>query len=147
MRSLRSFLLEPRPSLALASAGLRSVFVAMFLAQMLVALLLLLLLSVLVGVQSGGPALLGVVLILLGAAQLPFAYAMSLLAVRSGGKQAALYGTLLAAVLLSTPAWYAAFALLIGQRTAALVLLALLASGYALGFVLSGRFARRAAAP
>lgn len=146
MRLLRAFLAEVRPSRALATTALRLVFVAMFLGQSLVAFALLALLAAVVGVQSGGAPLLGAVLVLLGAMQLPFAYGMSLLAVRAASKQAGLYGTLLAAVLLSTPAWYAAFAFLSGQGIAALVLLALLAFGYALGFLLTGRFARLAAA-
>jgi hypothetical protein len=145
--SVRSFLAAPRPTRAQATVALRLLFVAMFLGQTLVALLLFAVLAAVAGVQSGGLPLLGWVLVGLGLLQLPFAFTVSMLAVRAGGKRAALYGTLLSAVLLATPAWYAAFALLIGQATAAMILLALLSIAYALGFVLTGRFARLAVTP
>ena len=147
MLSVRSFLTEPRPTRAQATNALRLLFVAMFMGQTLVALLVLAALAAIAGVQSGGLPLLGWILVGLGLLQLPFAFAVSMLAVRAGGKRSALYGTLLSAVLLSTPAWYAAFALLIGQAVAAFILLGLLSIAYALGFILTGRYARLAVEP
>ena len=129
----------------MARTALRLVFAAMFLGQSLVALVVLVTVAAVAGPQaSSGPAL-GAVLILLGILQVPFAPVLAVFAVRAGGKRGGLYGTLLSAVLLSTLAWYGAFALLTGQRPAALVLAALLMIGYALGFLLTGRFARLAA--
>lgn len=147
--ALRAFSSERRPSRQLATSALRFTFVAMYLAQVAVAVLvaipILLLGGAQIGVSQGGSPL--------GAVLAVFAFLQSLLGValpdalaRSGSKGSVLSATLLAAVLLATPAWFLMLALVTGQRPLPLVLLLLAAlTAYGLGFVLCGRFGVRVA--
>lgn len=87
--------------------------------------------------------------------QLPLALVLARVAPIGGGastaegdddpKARAVATTLLFGVLLATPAWFTAFALLVGGVDVyTLVLLSILVGYYGLGFALTGRFARLA---
>ncbi len=120
---------------------LRGVFAAMFLAQVGVAALLAGVLAWVVGVRAA-PPLTSQILVVLALVGVPVAATMAHLRARSGSKGAALAGVLLAGVLLATPAWFLAFAALIGSGGVYLTLLLLVVvTAYALGFLLCGRFA------
>ena len=141
---LRSFLKNPEPSLTEAVGVRRGGFVAMFLAQSGVALLLLSILSAVAGRGSAGP-LLSQILVVLALLQIPVAALIAHASSRAGGKGAALSATIMAGVMLATPAWFLAFALLVGSGTLYIfLLLAVLVNAYAVGFFLCGQFARAA---
>ncbi len=134
-----------------AAAFLRSAYVLAFIAQCAVAALVGV---VVVALAGGGPrhpsALLGWVLVAFGLAQLPLvAFVVARLGVLRAGKgarRAALSAALLAGVLLASTAWFLSLALATGQTgTPAFVLLFLVLSGYAVGFVVVGRLGRVAA--
>lgn len=140
---LRAFLREPRPDPATAVTFLRLVYAGMFGAQTVVAALLGLLLLLLAPPARPAAPVLSWTLVALAALQLPLALLMVAASARAGGKGAALSATLVAGVLLSTPAWFLMMALVMGSRgTPPLLLLLQLAVGYALGFGLTGRLAR-----
>lgn len=96
---------------------------------------------------SGGDSVLGLVLLVLGGLELPLALALANAVARAGGKGGALSGATFLGVVLATPAWFALLAGFAGGLNYTLLLVALLALYYALGFVLAGRFARLALLP
>lgn len=137
----------PRLSPARAAATLRAAYLVMFLTQAAVAGVIALLARWLSGFAARPNALLGWVLVVLALAELPFGAVLVALAQRRPGRQAALSGALLVAVVLSTPAWFLALALATGQRGLPLAaLLGVLALAYGLGALLVGRLGRNAAA-
>ncbi len=121
---------------------LRGVFAAMFLAQVGVAAALASGLALLAPVQTSASPLTAQILVVLALVDLPVAATLPYLGARGGGKSAALAATLLAGVLLATPAWFLAFAALVKSGAVyLLLLLAVVLNAYALGFFLCGRFA------
>lgn len=121
---------------------LRGVFGAMFLTQAGVAALLAGALALLVSPRAPATALTSQVLVLLSLVQVPVAATIAYFTGRSGGKGAALAATIMAGVLLATPAWFLAFAVLIGSGGVYLaLLLTVVVNAYAVGFILCGHFA------
>lgn len=101
----------------------------------------------LAGSLAARPSALGPVLAGLGLLQCVFGVFLPESIARPGTKGSALSATLLGAVLLATPAWFLMLALITSQRALPLATLGVAVfAGYALGFVLTGRFARRVAA-
>jgi len=130
-----------------AAAFLRAAYVAMFTAQLLVALLVALVVAALGPKPTGPNDWLGWVLVALALMQAPLSLAVASRAGAVASRQAALSNTLLSAVILAGSGWFAALALITGQRGVSVYLLvALVASAYALGFITVGRLARAAAA-
>ena len=119
----------------------------MFGAQVAISLLVVALILLLGGRARAEPTMLGPVLAGLALLQCLLGVFLPDAVARTGEKGSVLSATLLAAVLLSTPAWFLMLALVTDQGTLplALMLLALL-NGYALGFWLCGRLGKRAAA-
>ena len=121
---------------------LRRIFAATFLAQAGVAALLSGGLALVAGSRAPAPTLASQILVILALAGLPVAATMAHLTGRAGGKGAALAATIIAGVLLATPAWFLAFAVLVGSASLYLaLLLAVVVNSYAVGFLLCGRFA------
>ena len=140
--ALRRFLNDKHPTRRAALAVLRGVFAAMFLAQSVVAGLLFTVLSLVDGGEQTAGTLVSQILLVLAAAQLPLGVMLAYFTGKSGGKGAALSATLLGAVILSTPAWFLAFALLIGSAELyLLLLLVVLVNAYGAGFLLCGKLA------
>ena len=132
----------PRPH---AAAVLRGVFAAMFLGQMVVALVLAVVVRLVSDLHTSPSPLLGWVLVLLSTLELPLGVVLAGIAGRGDDRRRALSAALLGAVILSTPAWFAALALATGQRGAPVfVLWGLLALYYAFGVAGAGRLAARA---
>jgi hypothetical protein len=139
---LQQFMATKRPSYGQALSTLRLVFVAMFAAQVAVALVIAGLVRLFL---TGGSAsaLVSQVLVVIALPYLPLTLLLTQRSTQQGGKQAAVSATLLSAVLLATPAWLFALALIMGSSlNYLLILLAIIALHYALGFLLCGRFAQ-----
>lgn len=130
-----------------ASTGarvLRTLYAGMFLAQSVLALAVAALVLALSGGGQSGVAVLGQVLIALAGVQLLLGAFLPGALAREPSRASVLSATLLAAVLLSATSWFLAFAAATGQSALVLTVLgAATSSGYALGFVQVGRFARR----
>ena len=142
---LERYLRDPQLPRPHAAAVLRGVFAAMFLGQMVVALLLGSIVRLVGDLHTRPSPLLGWVLVLLAALELPLGAVLASIAGRGDDRRRGLSATLLGAVILSTPAWFAALALATGQRGApVLVLWGLLALYYAFGVAGAGRLAARA---
>ena len=142
LAALRRFLSQPAPSRVEVAGVLRGVFVAMFLTQTAVAALLAGALALVTGFTAPAGALTSQILVVLALAQVPVGAGMAYFAGRGGGKGAALAATLMAGVLLATPAWFLAFAALVGSSSLYLVvLLIIVVNAYGVGFFLCGRFA------
>ncbi len=139
---LRAASLEPRR----AAAVLRSVFAVMFLGQMLTALVIAIVVRLISHLDTHPSPLLGWVLVGLTGLELPLGLLLAGLAGRGRDRRRALSASLLGAVVLSTPAWFAALALATGQGGPPVVVLwALLALYYGVGVGGVGRLAARAA--
>lgn len=139
---LRAPALEPRR----AAAVLRAVYAVMFLGQMVIALGLAVLVRLVTHLHTRPSSLLGWVLVALSCLELPLGLLLAGLAGRGEDRRRALSAALLGAVILSTPAWFAALALATGQGgMPVLVLWGLLALYYAIGAGGVGRLAARAA--
>lgn len=95
---------------------------------------------------AGSPdSLLAWMLVILSLPHLPLALALSVRGIQGGNRGSALSATLLTAVLLSTPAWFLSLAIITGQQgLPVLLLMMILVSQYAIGMVMTGRFARLA---
>jgi hypothetical protein len=131
-----------RPSYAQALSVLRLVFASMFAAQLVMALIIAGVVR-LFGAGGSASALVSQVLVVIALPYLPITLLLTQRSTQQGGKQAAVSATLLAAVLLATPAWLFALALIMGSAlNYLLILLAIIAVHYALGFLLCGRFAQ-----
>jgi len=132
-----------------AAAVLRSVYALMFLGQLVVALALAIVVRLLSHMHTNPSPLLGWVLVALACLELPLGLVLAGLAGLAGrgpDRRRALSAALLGAVVLSTPAWFAALALATGQGgMPVLVLWGLLALYYAVGVGGAGRLAGRAA--
>ncbi len=146
LRALQSFLKNPQPTESEAASVVRFVYMLMFVAQILVAAVLAGVVSALmgqpVGQQSSGN-LLAQILIVMSLVQLPFALFLSIGMSKAGGKQAALSASIMAGVLLSTPAWFIALTFLVSSTSVYLaILFGILMLYYAIGLVLCGRWAK-----
>lgn len=146
MKFLRLYLQGKQLTLAQAAAFLRLVFVLVFMAQLVVAMLSGLALRLAVSETAATPnAVLGWVLVLISLPNLPIVLFLSVRGTRRHDRHASLSATLLAAVLLSTPAWFLSLALITSQSTLHLVLLlGILLLQYGIGMFLVLRFARLA---
>jgi uncharacterized membrane protein len=145
---LRRFFDTERPSLDDATAALRLVFLGLFGAQVLVALALGLGVALMMPVRPRPNDAFAIVLVGIATLHLPMAWLLSRAATRAGGKQAALSATVVGAVLASLPAWFAALMMISAQRAPYLfAVVAVLSSGYALGFASIGAAARAATKP
>ena len=145
---LRAFATGPAPEHGDAAALLRLVYLVVFGLQLLLALTLAALLAQLVPVRGAPNDVVAIVLLVMGAFHLPLGWVLARSTLRAGGRQAALSGTIAAAVLFSIPAWFAALLLVSNQRTPYLAGIgAVIVVGYSLGFALASIAARVAAAP
>lgn len=129
-----------------AASFLRLVFLFVFYAQLLIAACIAVALRLAVPVTGMPSAVLAAVLVAGALAQFPLAIASTLGLARVASRQQALSRALFMGVILSTTAWFGAFAVATGQDAlATYALFALVLAGYALGFVMIGRLAARAA--
>ena len=145
---LRAFATGPPPTAFQAAALLRLVYLLVFGLQVLLAVLVGSALAWLVPTRGVPNDLVAVVLLAMGAFHLPLGWVLARTALRAGGRQAALSGTIAGAVLFSIPAWFGALLLVSGQRPLYLLgIAAVISVGYALGFALAGLAARVAATP
>jgi hypothetical protein len=145
---LRAFATGPAPEPFEAAALLRLVYLLVFGLQLLLAVLVGSLLAWLVPARGVPNDVVAVVLLVMGAFHLPLGWTLARSAVRAGGRQAALSGTIAGAVLFSIPAWFGVLLLVSGQRTLYLMgIAAVISVGYSLGFALTGVAARVAATP
>lgn len=144
LRLLRTYLHEPQLKLAQATSFLRLVFVVTFMGQLVVAMATGLILRLAVpDVPEPANDVLGWVLVLISLPHLPLVLFLSTRGTRALNRGASLSSTLLAGVLLSTPAWFLSLALITRQAQLHLfLLLAILVFQYALGMLLVSRFAR-----
>ncbi len=144
MKLLRQYLHGKDLNLAQATSFLRLVFVVLFMSQLVLAMLTGMALRLAVpGAATGGNPLLGWVLVIISLPHLPLVLYLSSRGVKALDRGSSLSATLLAGVLLSTPAWFLSLALITGQPLLQLgLLLAILLLQYALGLFLVNRFAR-----
>lgn len=141
LKGLQRFIRNPKPSKQEALGVLRANFALMFLAQLVCALLLAMILRFFSKGQIASPFM-SQILVLFSLLQLPIGLSLPLLAARTGGKGPALAASIFMAVLLSGPAWFLAFAFVIGSSSFYLILLLLIViSYYNIGFFFCGRFA------
>ncbi len=145
---LKRYLAAPRLDEHAAAAVLRAAYATAFMAQVVIAVLVAIVVRLLAAGQTLRPnAVLTWTLVAFAVLEMIVA---GVLGNRLGvvkGRRAALSTTLLVATLYGSVAWFMALALATEQRGAALyVLLLLLATGYALGFLAVGRLAKAAAA-
>ena len=135
---------SPQLTLAQASSFLRLVFLLAFMGQLVVAMATGLVLRLAVpDVPPPASGILGWVLVLISLPHLPLVLYLSTRGAQALNRGASLSGTLLAAVLLSTPAWFLSLAMITRQAQIHLMLLlAILVFQYALGMILTTRFAR-----
>jgi hypothetical protein len=142
LRALQSFLKNPQPSEGEAASSLRMVYVLTFIAQLAVAAVLAGVMVAVVGRQSSS-TLLAQILVVMSLVQLPLALLLSIGVSKAGGKQAALSASIMAGVLLSTPAWFIALTFLVSSTFLYIaILFAILTLYYAIGFMLCGRWAK-----
>jgi hypothetical protein len=140
--ALQHFLKNPQPNEHEALSILRGIYVLSFTAQIAVAALLTGVMVAVAGRQSSG-TLLAQILVMMSLAQLPLALLLSIGVSKAGGKQAALAASIMAGVLLSTPAWFLAMSFLVsGTFLYIAILFLILMLYYAVGFMLCGRWAK-----
>lgn len=147
LTDLRSFGSDEPMTPARGAAALRTAFSGLFLGQTAAALLVGAAVALWTDASGGAGGVLAVVLVGLGVLQGPAGVGAALapLPEPEQARGAALQRVLLAAVLLSTPAWYLAFLIATGGAAwAAFTLLALLATYGWLGMLLAMRLGARA---
>ena len=156
-RTFRRYLNEPGLAPGSAAAVLRGAYLATFAGQIVVALLVALVVALAAGRQAAPSAAVAIVAVAASTGQLLLGIAITVLGVRSvrvalrtasrpDARRAVLSHSLLSAVVLSTPAWLAAFAWLTGQSLTVLAAIASLAlMGYGFGFLQLGSLARSVA--
>lgn len=133
---LRRFLLSKTPSRAEAAAGLRFAYVVAFLGQCLFVGVIGLAMWLVLGRQEDSSPLVAQALLYLSLLELPVALLVAHFVARPGGKGGALTGVIALAVILSTPAWLALFAWMIGSASSyVLLLLLVLFLSYGVGFL------------
>lgn len=149
MRSpLTPFFAADVPSGPVAGSALRFVYASVFVAQTLLALVIGTALAAALPTPPRPNDGIAAVLLIFGFVHLPLGVALAWAASRAPGKGTALGGAIVAAVVLSVPAWFLALAVLSAQRSPYLFAGAgVLAVGYALGFALVPRFVRAACTP
>ncbi len=142
---LRHFISSEQISYREALWSLRLIFVTIFFGQFVFAGLVGLVILLLASRQTGSSPIVAQILVFLSLFELPLALFVAYFATRTGGKGGAIAGVIALGVILSTPAWFAVFTYLTGGATNYLTILALmLMFYYALGFVISGGYARMA---
>lgn len=144
MNIVRLYLHGQQLTVARATSFLRLVFVVVFMGQLVIAMLtgIVLLLATSAPVRPGNP-LLGWVLLAVCLPQLPVVLYISTRGLRAFDRGSALSSTLLAAVMLSTPAWFLSLALISRQPQVILyLLLGVLLVQYAIGMFLTARLGR-----
>lgn len=141
---LRTYLHSPQLTLAQASRFLRLVFLLAFMGQFVVAMATGLALRLAVpDVPEPSSGILGWVLVFISLPHLPLVLFLSTRGTRALNRGASLSSTLLAGVLLSTPAWFLSLAMITRQAQIHMfLLLGILVFQYALGMFLTSRFAR-----
>lgn len=148
MATLRRYVSGADVGAAEAASALRVAFAVLFMAQTSIALLVALVVVWATDAPGGTSSSLGIVLVILAMVQGPAGVAAGVapLPEPEKARTAAVHRTLLAAVLLSTPAWYLAF--MLATRNAGwpvLALLALLVLYWIVGVLLATRLGARAA--
>jgi hypothetical protein len=119
--------------------------VLLFMGQLVIAMATGLVLRLLAPGAGSPDSLLAWMLVILSLPHLPLALAVSVRGIQGGNRGSALSATLLTAVLLSTPAWFLSLAIITGQQgLPVLLLMVILVSQYAIGMIMTGRFARLA---
>lgn len=142
---LRRFLTATQVTPAQAAMVLRGLYLAMFGGQFAVAMLAGFALAAFFPPAPAQSALLGWVLVLFALPHLPLSMFLATRGLQGASRGSAVSATVMSAVLLSTPAWFLSLGLATRQPLPPLLaLLAVLASGYAAGMFLVGRFARLA---
>ena len=145
--SLSRFLRSKKPSYSHAAESLRLIYVLIFLAQTFLALAVALLVHSLSPAQRT-QAIMAQVLTVFALIKLPIALLLNAALYQHPGKANAIAATVVVAVMLSSAAWYTAFAWLIGATLPyVLGLVALLMLYYALGLLLSSSYAKLAILP
>ncbi len=140
--ALQRFLKNPQPSEYEASSVMRAIYVLSFMVQIAIAALVAGVMVAIAGRQASG-TLLAQILVVMSLAQLPLALLLSIRVSKAGGKQAALSASIMAGVLLSTPAWFLAMTFLVSSTFLYLgILFAILMLYYAVGLMLCGRWAK-----
>jgi len=144
LKILRLYLHGQQLSAAQATSFLRLVFVVVFMGQLVVAMLTGLVLALAAGAPAKpGNPLLGWVLLAVCLPQLPVVLYISTRGLKAFDRGSALSSTLLAAVMLSTPAWFLSLALISRQPDLILyLLLAVLLVQYGIGMFLTARLGR-----
>jgi hypothetical protein len=147
LRNLQSFLKNPQPSEHEAASILRMIYGLAFMAQIAVAAVLAGTIVAIAGRQSSG-TLLAQILVVMSVVQLPLALLLSFGVSKAGGKRAALSASIMAGVLLSTPAWFLAMTFLVSSTFLYMaVLFLILTLYYLVGFLLCGNWAKVALKP
>lgn len=144
LRLLRTYLHSPQLTLAQATSFLRLVFLLAFMGQFVAAMATGLVLRLAVpDVPEPSSGILGWVLVLISLPHLPLVLFLSTRGTQALNRGASLSSTLLAGVLLSTPAWFLSLAMITRQAQLHLLLLiVIILFQYALGMFLTSRFAR-----
>jgi hypothetical protein len=149
MRSpIAPFLAADPPSSVVAGTGLRFAYASTFSFQVVLALAVGAVLVWLAPNTSRPHDLMAGVLLAMAVAHLPLGLLVAWAVSRSPGKGPALVGAVTAAVVLAVPAWFAVLMTISAQRAPYVVAAwAVLALGYALGFVLAPRWVQGAITP
>jgi hypothetical protein len=149
MRSpIAPFLTADLPTSAAAGTGLRFVYASTFSLQVVLALAVGAVLLWLAPGASRPHDLMAGVLLTMAAVHLPLGLLLAWAASRSPGKGPALVGAVTAAVVLAVPAWFAVLLTISAQRAPYVVAAwAVLALGYAVGFMLAPRWVQAAITP
>jgi hypothetical protein len=136
VQPVRHFLLSKTPSRSEATAGLKAAYTTAFGAQCLFIAVVGLATGLLVGRQAGSSPLVAQALLALSLLEVPVALLVAHVLSRPGGRYGALTAVLALAVILSTPAWLALFAWLVGSPSRTLLsLLLVLVFSYGVGFL------------
>lgn len=146
---LRAFFAGGLPDRATAGSAIGLIYVAAFFGHLLLAALLAALLAWwLPGRQQQPNDLMATVLVAFAALQLPVGAAMAWVASGQPGKGPAVAGATVAAVMLSSPAWFIALMVVSNQRLVFLLVgAAVLMVAYGMGFAFMPRFVRAAITP
>lgn len=144
---LGDFLLATDLDAGRAAGTLRLLYVVAFGAQVVVALVVGVTVRSLTRLNAPATSLLGWILVVLAVLQVALGIVVGGMAGRHPSRSGALSGTITLAVVLATPAWFAALAFATAQGSMPLLgLWACLAASYAVGLLLVTRLAVRGAA-
>ncbi len=145
---LTAYLAAGVPSAAVAANGVRFTYAVVFVGQVVIAGAVAAVLAWALPSLPRPNDLVAGVLVAFAAGHLPLGGVLAWSASSSAGKGTALAGAIMAAVLLSVPAWFVALLAISAQRPVFLMAGGLLlAVGYGLGFAFTPRFVRAATTP